>query len=482
MKDRTMLILLIVFGILCIGVKVSEDGMQFLLLWQSVSTEEQEETVAVAEKTAENIADGDLLSGENDQPGPKSDMDGSVSESEASSTETDSEQPVTYSITKTDINQTIRVLLSPQNNGTYLQPSICVKSAGDEHTYTAKELQKNGVKLHPESPFHLAFGDTEDPREFSGILYLYPEGDSVYAVNAVDLEEYTANVVPGEMPAYYPSEALRAQAVCARTYALRHMDKKAGYHADVDDTVSSQVYKNTGRKDSTDQAVSDTRGLILADQNGRAAQIYFYSTSYGFCSRDDVWQEKPAAAILKRNYLGDVGFCADADDLRDEKAFTAYIRSADAHAYESDEPWFRWHVTIPVEKLTEFCRKKDAAVLDPVTSVQITKRASGYAAKELTLYCGRQKLVIEGEYAIREFLSPEDLQLINQKETVTDRNVLPGSYIVIDPVEENGVLTAVTVYGGGYGHGVGLSQNGAKCMAKAGMDYRQILSEFFDIS
>lgn len=482
MKDRTMLILLIVFGILCIGVKASEDGVKFLLPWQSVLTERLAETAAEADKTAENIADEDLHSGENDRSGQESDLDGSVRKSEVPLTETDSEQPVTYRITKTDTKQTIRVLLSPQNNGTYLQPFICVKTAGEEHTYTANELQKNGIKLQPESPFQLVFGATEDLREFSGILYLYPDGDSIYAVNEVDLEEYTANVVPGEMPAYYPAEALKAQAVCARTYALRHIDGEAQYHADVDDTVSSQVYKNTGRKDSTDQAVSDTEGLILADAKGRAAQLYFYSTSYGFCSRDDVWQKKPAATILKRNYLGEADSRADTDDLRDEKAFDAYIRSADAHAYESDEPWFRWHVTIPVEKLTEFCRKKDATVVEPVTSVQITKRASGYAAKELEIYCGQQKLVIEGEYAIREFLSPEDLQLINQKKTVTDRKVLPGSYIVIDPVEENGVLTAVTVYGGGYGHGVGLSQNGAKCMAKAGMDYRQILSEFFDIS
>lgn len=481
MKDRTMLILLIVFGILCIGVKISEDGVKFLLPWQSVSTERLAETAAEADKKVENNIDTDALAVENHQPEQESGTDSSASKSRVSSMETDSEQSATYSIVKTDTNQTIRVLLSPHNNGTYLQLSIRVKSNGDEGTYTAKELQKDGIKLQPEAPFRLVFGDTEDTRVFSGILYLYPDGDSIYAVNEVGLEEYTANVVPGEMPAYYPAEALKAQAVCARTYAIKHIDGEAQYHADVDDTVSTQVYKNTGRKDSTDQAVSDTEGLILADAKGRTAQLYFYSTSYGFSSRDDVWQKKPAA-ILKRNYLGDADSRADTDDLRDEKAFDAYIRSADAHAYEATEPWFRWHVTIPVENLTKFVRKKDAAVVEPVTSVQVTKRASGYAAKELTLYCGQQKLVIDGEYAIREFLSPEDLQLINQKETVTDRKVLPSAYIVIDPVEENGVLTAVTIYGGGYGHGVGLSQNGAKCMAEAGMAYRQILSEFFDIS
>ncbi len=479
MKDRGMLILLVIFGILCISVKISEEETLIPLLHKLVKLENQ-----TSEKENSVIADNEI-----------SDMDNELGEdsvaeqtvTETATTDVTADDPTQrFQLIHTESTQKIRVLLSAEHSGTYLQPQITVTAdtnyIKDGQTvsegatvYTAANIPQEGCRLQTEGNFRLTFGHSEDSRIFSGILYLYAENDSIYAVHEVDLEEYTANVVPGEMPSYYPEEALKAQAVCARTYALHHLDARKEHHADVDDTVACQVYNNTGRKKKTNQATADTKGEIIADTKGKAAQLYFYSTSYGFCSMDDVWNETSTSPFLQQVYLG-----KENRSLSSLEDFDAYIRSGDQGAWESDAPWFRWQLTLPMETLQAYVNAKDPGA-GALTDIRITKRATGFAAKELTLICENKTITINDEYAIREFLSPDGLPLKNQTETVTDKKVLPSSYFTIDETKENGKLISVTLYGGGYGHGVGMSQNAAKAMAEAGMSYTQILSEFFDI-
>ncbi len=167
--------------------------------------------------------------------------------------------------------------------------------------------------------------------------------------------------------------------------------------------------------------------------------------------------------------------------LRTEYDFVKYITGTDKDAWEAEEDWFRWHTSFSQEQLVALCRKCDETVTE-VISLQITKRSSGYAAMELSIDCGDKTLKISGEYDIREFLSPEGTELVNQTNAENNRKILPSGYFVLDPVYENGMLNELKVYGGGLGHGAGMSQNGAKGMAEAGMDCKEILETFFDIS
>lgn len=480
MKDRGVLILLLIFGILCISVKVSEEETPIPLLHKLVKLENQ-----TSEKENSMTADNEISDMDNES------KRNSVTEqtvTETTTTDVTADDPTQrFQLIHTETTQKIRVLLSAEHKGTYLQSQIIVAAdtdytkdgqtiPGGVTVYTAANIPQEGCRLQTEGNFRLTFGDSEDSRTFPGILYLYAENDSIYAVHEVDLEEYTANVVPGEMPSYYPEEALKAQAVCARTYALHHLDGRKEHHADVDDTVACQVYNNAGRKEKTDQAVADTGGEILVDARNRAAQLYFYSTSYGFCSMDDVWNEQSTSLLLRQNYLGN-----EKHSLSSAEDFDIYIRSGDQSAWESNAPWFRWQLTIPAEALQSYVNTVDPEA-GSLTDVKATKRATGFAVKELSLTCENKTVTITGEYAIREFLSPYSLPLTNQKEIVTDKKVLPSGYFVIDTTKESGALTSITLYGGGYGHGAGMSQNAAKAMAEAGMVYRQILAEFFDIS
>ena len=107
-------------------------------------------------------------------------------------------------------------------------------------------------------------------------------------INELSVEDYLKAVVPSEMPSSYGMEALKAQAVCARTYAYKQMEdaRLKEYGADVDDSVNFQVYRNLSPTEPTDQAVESTRGEILC-QNGEPIEAYYFSTSSGRTSTDE---------------------------------------------------------------------------------------------------------------------------------------------------------------------------------------------------
>jgi stage II sporulation protein D len=114
---------------------------------------------------------------------------------------------------------------------------------------------------------------------YRGRMVLNREGGSVLAVNHVSLEHYLYGVVPAEMPAGWPAEALRAQAVVARSYALT--SRRAGGTWDVYADVRSQVYRGVlSEIDASTAAVRDTRARVVT-VGGQVAQTFFFSTSGG---------------------------------------------------------------------------------------------------------------------------------------------------------------------------------------------------------
>lgn len=466
--DRRILFLFVIFSVLCFSITLSEDTVQ-----------------------TQGIFDRGILADIFNRSDTRN-ADYSAEQTEGLQSieqQTTDVRPLsadkTFLTTISD-SPMIRVVLSKNHEGKIPADSITIYWTEDttfgEKTYptgsrsfTSADLPSEGLCLTSKGGLSLTFDDNLDERKFSGKLYLYPYGQQLYAVNEISLEEYVACVVPGEMPSYYPKEALKAQAICARTYALCHLKSAEEYHADVGDSVSWQVFNNAGRKESTDKATEETKGQVIMTGN-EPSDLYFYSTSCGFTGKDDVWYDEPKSVCLKSVYLGQ-----EKKTLRSEHDFVKYITRADKHAWESEEDWFRWHTTFSQEQLVALCKKRDETVTE-VISLQVTKRSSGYAAMELAIDCGEKTMKISGEYAIREFLSPEGTELTNQLEVQKDRKILPSGYFALDPVYEKGSLVKLNVFGGGLGHGAGMSQNGAKCMAEAGMSCKEILATFFDIS
>lgn len=348
--------------------------------------------------------------------------------------------------------------------------SVCVSSAKPGEKITVLSMQRS-----------------QGTPSYEGMMEISRDGEGFRIVNIVDLETYLKYVVPSEMPSDYPEEALKAQAVCARTYALKQIKegRLSEYGADVDDTVAFQVYNNISRQQEADRAVDATKGMIMCS-GGEPISSYFFSTSCGNTSTDEVWEAKMPAPYLKSVSVSGKtveAMAAGNDGIRKdglaEEEFRNYILYGDEQDYEKEEPWYRWSIVFPIEMLQEEVNRRWPRI-GQLQELVIEERSCGGAAKKLAVKGSSGESRICTEYDIREFFSPKDQPITckNGKKN-TSMQILPSAYMIIDPVKEGEMLKGFAVHGGGYGHGVGMSQNGAKHLAKSGMEWKEILNLFY---
>ena len=318
---------------------------------------------------------------------------------------------------------------------------------------------------------------------YQGILEVTREKQGFRVINQVDLESYLKGVVPSEMPADAPAEALCAQAVCARTYAVRQIreERMKEWDADVDDTVSCQVYNNISEQAASSQAVDATRGMIILS-DGKPIEAYFFSTSWGCTDTDEVWNAKKSASYLRSIAVSHKAVETMVNGILQpemtEQSFRERILQRDAGDYEKEDVWYRWKVCIPWEMLKERSERKWPQ-LGAFTGLSIQGRNPGGGVKTLEIQGENQNATLENEYVIRKFLSIKGLSVSRNDGSVCDTmELLPSACFIVDFRKEQGTGTFVFT-GGGYGHGVGMSQNGAKHLAENGLGWRDILQIFY---
>lgn len=347
---------------------------------------------------------------------------------------------------------------------------------------------------------------------YRGTLEIVKMEDGLAVINEVLLEEYLYSVVPSEMPASYPKEALKAQAICARTYAYRHMLHAglAQYGAHVDDSTGYQVYNNIAEQEAATTAVKETFGQVLLTEDGVPAETYYYSTSCGIGSDGDVWNTEIGGSPtylspqpisrLPRSTDSDATF---AQVLMDEDKFAEFIHSKNELDYEAEEPWYRWSYTVtdvdadiirdrllqryhanPQRVLTQ--DKNGEFVSRPIGEWKVVKdiciisRSPGGVARELLIETDKDVYKVLTEYNIRYVLCDTVTKVLRQDGSLVNApGLLPSAYCVVEPVVERKCVTGYIIIGGGYGHGVGMSQNGARNMAEEGMMAEGILTFFY---
>ncbi len=303
------------------------------------------------------------------------------------------------------------------------------------------------------------------------------EENGFVVINELPLEEYLYGVVPSEMPSSYPMEALKAQAICARTYAVIHMMNPGypDYDAHVNDTTSFQVYHNIDEQETTNRAVDETAGMLLFQANGEElAETYYYSTSCGLT-------------------------CEASTNIE----FKEYITQTKSSDFEVNENWYRWSCQVEDIDESDMLKRlqaryktnsgkiltmtgKDSYESLPINELQkmrelfIAKRGENGVGEELIITTDKNTYKVVGEYNIRYVLNDEMAVITRQDgEKVKMATLLPSAYISLEAVKNNDVVTGFQIIGGGYGHGVGMSQNGAKGMANAGYTAEDILGYFF---
>lgn len=291
---------------------------------------------------------------------------------------------------------------------------------------------------------------------YRGELELFSTAEGIVIVNELLLEEYLYAVVPSEMPASYELEALKAQAVCARSYAYNQSRSYSypEYQAHVDDSVSFQVYGNSKEQGSTIRAVNETVGKKIWYHN-QVATAYYYSTSCGKSASIEAWG----------GTLNEANMYLQSRDICDE----------DNNAYEVGLPWYRWTATIPAQTMLDLLETNTQTEIGNLLNIAITKEGAGGIVQEITAVGTTGKVVVETENKIRRVLGGTGYQIVKQDGSVINSTVLlPSAFFTIEKKDGN-----YTIYGGGYGHGIGMSQNGANEMAKSGKNYEQILTSFY---
>ena len=352
----------------------------------------------------------------------------------------------------TDSTQ-IRVLLMDSSYSSYEHEYVSGFANGEEFTYSPESPQlQEGILTVDAGTEGICI--TSITRQcgnpvYYGKIEIHRQEKGLNLINELPLETYLKAVIPSEMPSSYEQQALMAQSVCARTYAWKHMQEKGmeGYDADVDDSVNYQVYGNILPQDSTSLAADETFGQILTKE-GEPVEAYYFSTSAGMTSTDEVWGASQPASYLKS------------------------VRCD----FDRNSPWRKWEVSIPWEVIQNQV-KKTFADSGQVFSVQVIKKNASGAVSCLQIVTENRVYELEQEYEIRKFLSPGGCMIYEQNGAQTEGGILlPSAYFSISQKEGK----ELQIQGGGYGHGVGMSQNAANEMAKQGYSCEEILKYFFD--
>lgn len=291
--------------------------------------------------------------------------------------------------------------------------------------------------------------------EYQGKIELYAEKEGIVLVNELPLETYLCAVVPSEMPASYELEALKAQAVCARSYAVKQMKNYGypNYKAHVDDSVSYQVYGNSKKQERAVQAVHETAGEKVWYE-GNVATTYYFSTSCGKTTSAEAWGSKPS----KEN---------------------AYLQSVELKGqegdYEKEFPWYKWKAKISKQVLETLLSKNVSKELGKLKDLQITKKGPGGVVLEIKAVGEHGEAVVKTENKIRRALGGKGYMIERRDgKKVKSSDLLPSAFFEVKKEKDCYILE-----GGGYGHGIGMSQNGANEMAKAGKNYKEILQTFY---
>lgn len=303
---------------------------------------------------------------------------------------------------------------------------------------------------------------------------LYDEG--IVVVNEVGIEDYLKKVVPSEMPSGFNLEALKCQAVCARSYAYTELSNNyySAYGAHIDDSIQFQVYNNSPRAESTDTAVDETAGQVLS-YNGEVVKTYYYSTSCGSTTDVTLWGN------TTENYPYFVAECVGGVDrgltLTVESEFNTFIKGENEADYDYDCTLYRWSMEESVKEISEGFARSTGKNVGNITDIEVLERVNGGAAVKVKVTGDKGETVIDSESAIRSAFGNGNVDM-NTKSGTTRYANLPSTFCVFEKVTEGKKLTGFKITGGGYGHGIGMSQNAANKMAES-MTYAQILEFFY---
>jgi stage II sporulation protein D len=276
-------------------------------------------------------------------------------------------------------------------------------------------------------------------------------GGGLTVVNRLDMETYLQGVVPREIGRFDLDiyEAIKAQAVAARTYAYTYLGRRAQQGFDVYATVEDQVYGGAGAENETvNRAVRETSGEILA-YNGQPITAYYHSTCAGHTAAiEEVWNNAPVPYLVA-------------------------VRDVDpgGQAYDRVSSRFSWTERWTHAELVGILNRTMADSLrgrriSRIQDMRVTQRTPSGRIRAMRLETDAGTYTL-GKDRIRWILVPNRGGLLN------------SSKFDVELARSGGRVTEIVATGGGWGHGIGMCQVGAMGRARVGQDYRTILGTYY---
>ena len=305
--------------------------------------------------------------------------------------------------------------------------------------------------------------------------------DGFYIINLVEMQDYLKGVVPNEMPVKFGLEALKAQTIAARNYVLAPR-AKAYDEFDVVDSVASQVYFGANTEEAiTNQAVEETEGQV-ASYKGEPILALYSSTAGGYTeSYSNAFSDKYQFPAEEKPYLkAKPDMLSFVPMTKEENARAFYMEIPSA--YDMDSPYYRWKRTWTLEEFeTDININLKSLVatgfitpppqdnyIYKVKDIKVLKRGESGKIMEIEIFSDRGNYIVKKELIIRRLF-------------LNHGKALPSANFVLDiERDEAGNITNITAYGGGFGHGVGMSQYGAGFMGlKLNKNYMEILKHYY---
>ncbi len=309
-----------------------------------------------------------------------------------------------------------------------------------------------------------------DARHYRGEIDLViNEQGTLTVVNDLWVEYYVYAVVPAEMGGFAPPEALKAQAVAARTEAVAkiQMGITPSTFFDFYDTAMFQVYRGKGDEvEAARRAVDETRGEILVHNGHAIDAVYSHSCGGVVSSSSEVWGTLNAGWSKSRHdrldraapALGSWQACHEFTGSNHD----AFCSPRQSGFPDYAKPNFRWTKNFSGREFSELADKLHGT--GPVKDVVVERRAASGRIQELRIVGERRSVTVRGEQNVRRSMG-------SVRSTLFTFSKSSGA---------DGRLERLAIQGAGWGHGVGMCQMGAFMMARRNYNYRQILGHYYN--
>ncbi|MBR6163484.1 SpoIID/LytB domain-containing protein [bacterium] len=329
-----------------------------------------------------------------------------------------------------------------------------------------KDLKRNGKQARYRGIFELV--KTQDMPKF-------------YCINILGLEAYLRAVVPNEMPVRFGLEALKAQSVAARNYTIASKYKTQDEY-DVSDSVASQVYFGAAtEKELSDKAITETMGIIALSKEDEPILALYSSTAGGHSENYEnafsdnltkIFPSEPKDYLLGKPDTEGLKLTTE-EEIKD-------FYSSYPETFDNDSPYFRWTREWTEEEFEEVLKKtvKDLSTTGFVTPRLYDSEDFGHLKDIEVVQRG-----VSGKVMFIKIMTDKNVYMVS-KELMIRRcfknkgKALPSANFFIEKTDD-GHNIVYKFIGGGFGHGVGMSQWGAGKMASKGYRYDEILNHYY---